>query len=68
MQKLVDKKQINATIVLFTLTYMVSYMTRINLGAVITAIVEESGMPKTMLSAAVTGSAIPYGVGQILSG
>ena len=68
MQKLVDKKQINATIVLFTLTYMVSYMTRINLGAVITAIVEESGMTKTMLSAAVTGSAITYGVGQILSG
>ena len=68
MQKLTDKKQIDATIALFTLTYMVSYMTRINLGAVITAVVEETGMTKTMLSAAVTGSAITYGVGQILSG
>lgn len=68
MQKLADKKQINATIALFTLTYMVSYMTRINLGAVITAVVEETGMTKTMLSAAVTGSAITYGVGQVLSG
>ena len=68
MHKLEDKKQINATIALFTLTYMVSYMTRINLGAVITAVVEDTGMTKTMLSAAITGSAVTYGLGQILSG
>ena len=68
MNQLTDKKKINATIFLFTLTYMVSYMTRINFGAVITAIVEQTGMTKTMLSAAVTGSAITYGLGQILCG
>ena len=68
MNKLTDKKKINATIFLFTLTYMVSYMTRINFGAVITAIVEQTGMTKTMLSAAVTGSAVTYGLGQILCG
>ena len=68
MEKLTDKRKINATIFLFTMTYLVSYMTRINLGAVITAVVEDTGMTKTMLSAAVTGSAITYGVGQILSG
>ena len=39
MYKLTDKKKINATILLFALTYMVSYMTRINFGAVISAIV-----------------------------
>lgn len=68
MNQLTDKKKINATIFLFTLTYMVSYMTRINFGAVITAIVEQTSMTKTMLSAAVTGSAITYGLGQILCG
>lgn len=68
MEKLSDRKQINRTILLFACVYMVSYMTRINFGAVITAIVEESGMTKTMLSAAITGSSVTYGVGQILSG
>ena len=68
MYKLTDKKKINATILLFALTYMVSYMTRINFGAVISAIVEQTGMTKTMLSYAVTGSAITYGLGQILCG
>ena len=68
MEKLTDKTQINRTILLFSLTYMVSYMTRINFGAVLAAIVEDTGMTKTMLSAAVTGSAITYGIGQILSG
>lgn len=68
MEKLTDKRKINGVVFLFTMTYMVSYMTRINLGAVITAIVEDTGMTKTMLSAAVTGSAITYGVGQVISG
>ena len=68
MNQLTDKKKINATILLFAVTYMVSYMTRINFGAVISAIVEQTGMSKTMLSAAVTGSAITYGLGQILCG
>lgn len=68
MHHLTDKKKINAAIFLFTMTYMVSYMTRINFGAVIAAIVEQTGMTKTMLSAAVTGSAITYGLGQILCG
>ena len=62
MEKLTDKTQINRTILLFSLTYMVSYMTRINFGAVLAAIVEDTGMTKTMLSAAVTGSAITYGM------
>lgn len=68
MEKLTDKKRINATIFLFAVTYMVSYMTRINLGAVITEIVAQTEMTKTMLSAAVTGSAVTYGLGQLISG
>ena len=68
MEKLTDKKKINATIFLFTVTYTVSYMTRINLGAMITEIVARTDMTKPMLSAAVTGSAVFYGFGQLLSG
>ena len=68
MEKLTDTRKINATVFLFTMTYLVSYMTRINLGAVITAIVEDTGMTKTMISMAVTGSSITYCIGQLLSG
>lgn len=50
------------------LAYMVSYLTRINFGAVILEMVEATGFSKTQLSAAVTGSFITYGVGQIVSG
>ena len=68
METLRDARQINRTIFLFACIYMVSYMTRINLGAVLTAVAEDTGMTKTMLSAAITGSSVTYGVGQILSG
>lgn len=48
--------------------YMVSYLTRINFGAVIIEMVSATGFTKTQLSAAVTGSFITYGAGQIISG
>ena len=54
--------------ILFTFTYMVSYMTRINFGAVISEIEAATPFTRTALSAAVTGSFITYGVGQIISG
>ena len=68
MTNITDRKKIKATIFLFAMTYLVSYMTRINLGAVIAEVVAQTNMTKTMLSVAVTGSAITYGLGQILSG
>lgn len=49
-------------------TYMVSYITRINYGAVLVEMVAATGFSKTQLSMAVTGSFITYGAGQILSG
>lgn len=49
-------------------TYLVSYVTRINLGAVIVEMVDDLGVTKTALSAAVTGSFVTYGIGQIISG
>jgi len=48
--------------------YLVSYVTRINFGAVIIEMVTDLGTSKTALSVAVTGSFITYGIGQIVSG
>ena len=53
---------------LMMVTYMVSYITRINYGAVLVSMVEATGFSKTQLSIAVTGSFVTYGVGQIISG
>ena len=63
-----DKKRVNRLIILFMVTYMVSYLTRINYGAVLLDMVKSTGFTKDLLSLAVTGSFVTYGVGQIISG
>lgn len=63
-----DKKAVNRLALLFTLVYMVSYITRINYGAIISEMVSDTGYSKSMLSMALTGSFITYGAGQIISG
>lgn len=60
--------QTTALIWLFALTYMVSYMTRINFGAVVSEMVLDLGWSRSLLAAALTGSFITYGAGQIVSG
>ena len=68
MSKVTDKQQIKRLTFLFMVVYMVSYITRINYGAVIAGMEKASGITKDMLSLAVTGSFITYGAGQIVSG
>lgn len=68
MAELTAKRQINRMVFLFTLTYMISYITRINYGAVISEMVDATGLTKSMLSLAVTASFVTYGAGQIISG
>lgn len=68
MEVMQDKKQVNRTILLFAFCYMVSYLTRINFGAVILEMVTDTGIAKSLLSLSVTGSFITYGSGQIISG
>lgn len=68
MNKLTEKKDIRAMFLLLTMTYMASYMTRVNFGAVISEIVVQTGMAKSMLFSVVTGSAVTYGLGQLISG
>ena len=63
-----DKKRVNRLIILFMVTYMVSYLTRINYGAVLLDMVKSTGFTKDLLSLAVTGSFVTYGVGQVISG
>ncbi len=65
---LTSKKDIRRLILLFTMTYMVSYITRINYGAIISEIEKSTEIARSLLSMAVTGSFITYGTGQILSG
>lgn len=68
MCKIQDTKQVNRLILLFSCTYMVSYLTRINYGTIISAMVTQTGFSKDSLSMALTGSFITYGAGQIVSG
>lgn len=66
-----DKKYVKSSYsmaYLFMITYFVSYITRINYGAVIAEMVRETSMAKPLLSMALTGSFVTYGAGQIISG
>ena len=53
---------------LFAFTYMISYMTRINFGAVISEMVSATGFSRSALAAAITCSSVTYGCGQLVSG
>lgn len=68
MRKLESRKEINALIILFVFTYMISYITRINYGAIISEMEKETHLARNLLSMALTGSFITYGVGQVISG
>lgn len=53
---------------LFAVVYFVSYITRINYGAIISQMAASEGMAKSSLSVALTGLFVTYGVGQLVSG
>ena len=66
--KLEGKRQINAYVLLFAATYMISYLTRTNFGAIISEMQTDTGISKALLSMSLTGSFITYGTGQVISG
>lgn len=68
MSKNKAKKRGTALVLLFSVTYMVSYITRINYGAIISEMETATGMSKSLLSLSLTGSFITYGAGQIVTG
>lgn len=63
-----EKKRVWNLTILFMMLYLVSYITRINYGAVISEIVKAEGILKSRASLALTASAVTYGAGQIISG
>lgn len=68
MNMITDKKKATRFILLLTSAYMVSYIARINYGAVISEMVRAEQLSKSALSVALTGSFVSYGLGQIISG
>lgn len=68
MEKLIAKKQVNLFALLLAFTYMASYITRINFGAIISEMETATNISRSLLSLSLTGSFITYGTGQIISG
>ncbi len=62
------KKQVTRFVGLCAFIYFISYVTRINYGAVLAEMVASTGQSKSALSVALTGSFITYGAGQLVSG
>ena len=58
----------NGYALLFTVVYFVSYITRVNFGGVVSEVVRATGISRSLLSMALTGSFITYGAGQLVSG
>ncbi len=58
----------NLTILLFSAVYLVSYLTRINFGAIISEMEAALTISKKLLSLSLTGSFITYGIGQTIVG
>lgn len=67
-QKITNKGAVRRLSLLLTCLYVVSYLTRINYGAVISEIVSSEGIQKSLASLALTASAVTYGFGQLISG
>lgn len=63
-----SKNKVRNIALLFTLMYTISYITRINYGAIIAEMEVATSISRELLSMALTGSFITYGVGQIISG
>lgn len=71
MEQITAKKRKSKVIkltVLFMMLYLVSYLTRINYGAVISEIVRAEGILKSKASLALAASSVTYGCGQLVSG
>ena len=68
VSKLTDESDIRLFGLLLTAIYFISYLTRVNYSAVIAEITTSEHIKKSMLSFALTGSAITYATGQLLFG
>ena len=67
-EKLAARQSVRSLTMLLMAVYFVSYLTRVNYGAVVSEIVAVEGIRKSAASLALTGSAVTYGAGQLVSG
>ena len=63
-----NKNYVTAVALIFAAIYTVSYLTRVNFGAIISEMERSTKISKNLLSLSLTGSFFTYGIGQILSG
>ena len=68
MSVITDSRKASRFTFFLTLAYTISYMTRINFGAVVVEMVSATALTKEQLSLALTGAAVTYGLGQLFSG
>ena len=68
MVKLSNKKDINFLTLLCAAVYFVSYVSRINLGAVLVEVVNSGFADKKTAALALTVCSVTYGAGQLISG
>ena len=62
------KRQVGALVFLLAFVYFTSYISRINLGAVLVEIISSGFADRRIASLAVVASRVTYGAGQIISG
>lgn len=63
-----NRRKKNQIVFLFAMVYVVSYLTRLNFGAIVSEMVDALQVSKSTLSMSLTGCFIFYGIGQIVSG
>ena len=68
MTKLSSKREINALAYLCALVYFISYVSRINLAAVMVEMVASGFSPRETAALALTVCSVTYGTGQLISG
>lgn len=68
MSKLISKKDINFLTFICAAVYFVSYVSRINLGAVLVEVVNSGFADKKTAALALTVCSVTYGAGQLISG
>lgn len=68
MTKLSTKREVNALAMLCALVYFISYVSRINLAAVMVEMVASGFSPRETAALALTVCSVTYGAGQLISG
>ena len=68
MNIITEKSKITKMMLILAVVYMISYMTRVNFGGLISEIVRAEGLEKSLVSICVTALFATYGTGQLFSG